>query len=69
MDPARTHIKFWCRAAIDKTDVKLDTGGEHRRDFTYIEDTAKGIVAVYLAETCHQMYIILVVGNPICCQR
>jgi nucleoside-diphosphate-sugar epimerase len=50
IDPAPTHIKFWCRAALDKTDVKLDTGGEHRRDFTYIEDTVKGIVAVYLAD-------------------
>ncbi len=50
MDPAPTHIKFWCRAALDKTSVKLDTGGEHRRDFTYIEDAVKGIVAIYLAE-------------------
>jgi UDP-glucose 4-epimerase len=49
MDPAPTHIKFWCRAALDKTGVKLDTGGDHRRDFTYIEDAAKGILAVYLA--------------------
>jgi UDP-glucose 4-epimerase len=50
MDPAPTHIKFWCRAALDKTGVKLDTGGEHRRDFTYIKDAVKGIVAIYLAE-------------------
>ena len=50
MDPAPTHVKFWCRAALDKTAVRLDTGGEHRRDFTYIEDAAKGIVAIYLAD-------------------
>lgn len=50
MDPAPTHVKFWCRAALDKNVVKLETGGEHRRDFTYIEDAAKGIVAIYLAD-------------------
>ena len=49
-DPAPTHIKFWCRAALDRTAVKLDTGGEHRRDFTYIKDAVGGIAAVYLAD-------------------
>jgi nucleoside-diphosphate-sugar epimerase len=51
IDPAPSHIKYWCNAALMRIPVNLVKGGDHRRDFTYIEDAAKGIIALYLADS------------------
>jgi len=32
------HIGYWCQAALKGENIKLESGGDHCRDFTYVED-------------------------------
>lgn len=43
-DCNRRVTEIFMRNAINGEDLRLDNGGEHRLDFTYVEDTAQGMI-------------------------
>ncbi len=52
-----TLIAHMCRAAARGEAVKLESGGDYPRDWTYAADTARGVALAYRAETLpHRVY-------------
>jgi UDP-glucose 4-epimerase len=50
IEPSPMHVRYWCDAASAGRPIVLERGADHPRDFTFVEDTAAGVIAICLAD-------------------
>ena len=63
IEPSPMHVRYWCDAASEDRPIVLEKGAGHPRDFTFVEDTAAGVVAICLADDVRSPVVNISTGT------